>query len=149
WASGREAGPQGALMSLRQILQSPYKSQRTRIHGGCTTRASAAGMTARASSSVARASVTRFIENLPCNHRGRREERSTDGGEYSWPGRLCQREWRGGRRPQAESFLTISHLAGGEGGWMPALCLFSGATPAAETRRSARTARHKPATPAD
>src|SRR5262249_61261854 len=53
-------------MSLRQILQSPYKSQRTTIHGGCTTRASAEGMTARASNSAARASVTRFIENLPC-----------------------------------------------------------------------------------
>src|SRR5262245_36815632 len=66
-------------MSLRQILQSPYKSQRTTIHGGCTTRASAAGMTASASRTVARASVTRFIENLPCSHCDRRNEGATDG----------------------------------------------------------------------
>src|SRR5207253_1874310 len=46
-------------------------------------------MTASASKTVARASVTRFIGNLPCNHCERRKE-STDRREYSWRGKLCQ-----------------------------------------------------------
>jgi hypothetical protein len=40
-------------------------------------------MTARASNSVARASVTRFIENLPCIIEVVGRRGSTDGGEYS------------------------------------------------------------------
>src|SRR5262249_12200591 len=51
-------------------------------------------MTASASRTVASASVTRFIENLPCNHCDGRNEGSTAGREYSGLGKLSRSDSR-------------------------------------------------------
>src|SRR5215467_9862934 len=101
-------------------------------------------MTASASRTVARASVTRFIENLPCNYWN---EGSTDGREYSCLGKLYQSDAQADAAADGIIFqlspvwLRVEPQA--------SLALSGQAIPAAEIRRSARIAWRKPARPVD
>src|SRR5262245_60700884 len=104
-------------------------------------------MTASASRTVARASVTRFIENLPCSHCDRRNEGSTDGGEYSCLGKLYQSDAQADAAADGIIFQLSPVWPRAEP--QASLARSDQAIPAAEIRRSARIAWRKPARPVD